>query len=229
MKRYARKPSRAVLITALAAVAVGAGVAVASGATETSGPNLNTPGTTAQSIPGNLTSSFAALRRPRQQSDSLPRSAGTEDEPGGIARHYGVNASLSRRVGSADGMPVWLVPGSTGSCIVLSSGGGACGSNETLLAEGLTVGLVPVSGAATTVIGVVPDGTKVSAAINPAGNDRQAVAVNGNVFSLSGSDAASFTVQPAHGKATTEQLPSPAPSPAASDHESGEAEESPPR
>jgi hypothetical protein len=214
---------------ALAAIALtasaGAGIAVASGATSPPPPDLSTEaaGGVAQSVPAGLQSSFAALRRARQSSDALPQTAGTYQESGGIGRHYGVNASLSRLVGSADGMSVWLVPGSTGSCVVVSTGGGACGSNESLLSKGLTIGLVPTDGGSPIVIGVVPDEANVTA--EDASGTQRSVSVLGNAYSLSGSNTASFTVDTTAGGATTESMPAAAPPPTQqSNPGSGEAE-----
>lgn len=223
-KRWRRMPLVVIAIVA----STGVGIAVANGATSTLDlePSTAAAGGPVSSIPSELESSFAVLRRPRQSSDTIPSTAGSEQENGGIASHYGVNESLSRLVGSADGMSVWLVPGSAGSCIVLSSGGGACGSNEILLTKGLMVGLVPVSGESTTVVGVVPDGTSVTAT-NGKGT-RRSIPIVGNTYGLSGADTASFTVNAPGGSPTTEHLPTAASAPTQQPTPSSNETESPP-
>jgi len=210
-RTYSRQHRRLTAGVALAAVlAASAGIALAAGVL---GPDLTSPapGGPASSPPSSLTSSFAVLRRPRQAMDSLPpaEAAAMTTE---VARHWGVNPDLSRFVGVVDGTPVWLVPGSIGSCIYgPGGGGGACGPNGPIAEQGIQVALVPVDGGAPSIIGVVPDGASVTA--TNADGSPAPVLRSGNAYSISGDPKLrSFTIHEASGKTFT--TPSPGRGPA---------------
>ncbi len=201
------------------AVALGAALIVAGAATGValateSGPDLSAPSPTgvASSVPADLASSFAALGEPRRTKDALPgEAAASLTAPGSFGAHYGVNVEMSRLMGEANGISVWLVPGESGSCILLSSGGSACGSNETVRTEGIFLAIVPTtSNAAPWAVGIVPDGAKVDGATGASG-----VAMGGNALSDSGAGGNhSFTITTASGASYTHELPSGTPPPA---------------
>lgn len=205
-RAYARRHRRLSAAVVLAAVLVAsAGIALAAGVL---GPDLTSPapGGPASSPPSSLTSSFAVLRRPRQAIDVLPvaEAAATRTE---VARHWGVNADLSRLVGVVDGTPVWLVPGSIGSCIYGPGGGGAaCGPNGPIAERGILVALVPVDGGAPSIIGVVPDGATVTA--RNADGSPAPVSRSGNAYSITRDPKLrSFTIHEASGKTFTQSAP----------------------
>jgi len=205
-RAYARQHRRLTAAVVLAAVlAASAGIALAAGVL---GPDLTSPapGGPAFAPPSSLTSSFAVLRRPRQASDSLPpaEAAATRTE---VARHWGVNPDLSRLMGVVDGMRVWLVPGSIGSCIYgPGGGGGACGANGPIAEQGSLVALVPVNGGAPSIIGVVPDGATVTA--TNADGSPAPVSRSANAYSISGDPKLrSFTIHEASGKIFTQSAP----------------------
>jgi hypothetical protein len=194
----------AIGVVVLAAGAVVGGVALAG---ESPPPNLTSPSPSGQatSIPSSLSSAFAALRRDRQSSDALTGAAASAISGGGDFAHYGVNPSLSRLVGSVSGAPVWLVPGSSGSCLVLSSGASACAANEIVTQQGVVIAMVPTSGAPATVEGIVPDGASVTT-INTAGAQTP-VPLSGQAFSVSAADATSFTIHTVSGGTVVQPLP----------------------
>lgn len=191
-------------LVAIGSVAIAAGV-IAGGvalATDTPAPDLTSPSPSGQatSIPSGLSDAFAALRAGRQSSDALSGAAATAISNTGAFAHYGVNPSLSRLVGSLGGAPVWLAPGSTGSCLVLSSGASVCGPNETIAQRGIAIALVPTSGASATVEGVVPDGASVTTSSAP-------VSLSGQVFSVSAANATTYTIHTPAGGTITQPLP----------------------
>ena len=123
----------------------------------------------AKTVPRNLASSYGFLTSP--SSVVLPRGLGSAvvGLPGG----YGINPSLGREAGSVGTHHLWLIPGRSGSCLELADGGSACGPNAFVARQGVWLMLVPVTGAAPTVYGVVPDGASVSghaARVSQSGN-----------------------------------------------------------
>jgi len=116
-------------------------------------------------------------------------------------------------MGAIDGTPIWLVPGSIGSCIYGPGGGGsACGPNGPIVEQGILLALVPVNGSAPSIIGVLPDGASVTAR-NTNGSPAL-VSRSGNAYAISGDpNLRSFTVHDASGKTFTTSAPRPAPQP----------------
>jgi hypothetical protein len=209
-----RRHSRRGVALGAAVIAAGAiaGVAFAG---ENAPPNLSSPSPSgeATSMPSELSSSFAILRRAKQSSDALSTAAAAGVETaGGVSEHYGINASLARFAGSADGTAMWLVPGSTGSCVATDTAGGTCGPNDLMSQHGAVLALVPTSGGPATVYGIVPDNATVTA--TDAAGTQSSIPLSGNAFSVSGASAVSFTIHTASGD-ITHTLPSgrPAPTP----------------
>jgi hypothetical protein len=217
LRASVRRHSCISAVLALVTVAAASG-AIADASGLLGGPDLTAPSPlgTASSVPSGLAASFAILRRPRDPAvDAVPAAgtAGAISVVGGIGQHYGVNLDLSRFVGAVDGSSVWLIPGSTGSCIYISGdGGGVCGPNDLVSMQGLVQHLVPVAGGATTFIGALPDGASVTATNT---TDTQApVSVSGAAFNVSGDTGLrSVTIHEAHGQTLTLDGPSSAPSP----------------
>lgn len=210
--RFSIRPKRlaAVLIgtTVLAGAATGAVMA-----TENTPPDLSVPAANgrATSIPNELASSFAFLRRSQEPSDVLAGAA-AQGVGGGTAAHYGVNPSLARMAGTVEGSPIWLVPGSTGSCIVLAEGGSACAANELVSSQGIYMALIPVSGGHATVIGVIPDNAYVSA--KHSDGTESVASQSGHAFSVSSAGGvSSFTIHTDAGTSVVQSMPSTAPPP----------------
>jgi hypothetical protein len=183
-------PFRALLQrhTALSAAAAVLALAATSGAIAAGilrFPDLTAPSPLGQthSIPSDLASSFAVLRRDRQAGDALPGRAPGADTTD-LGRHWGLNLNLSRLAGAVDGERIWLVPGNEGTCMNLADGSGACGPNDLVAAQGLVLMLVPVSGGAVTFIGVLPDGSSITA--TDANRSHHRVARAGAAFRISG-------------------------------------------
>jgi hypothetical protein len=201
--------------TYVSAVLALATVVAASGAiAEASGllgpPDLSAPSPlgVAQSIPGGLASSFAILRRAPQPADALPAGTTLTAVAGGVGSHYGINIELSRFVGTVDGTAIWLVAGSTGTCMYTAHDGGVCAANDLVSSQGLLGAQVPVADGADTFIGVVPDGASVTAT-NTDGTPGP-VSRSGAAYSVSGdADLRSVTIREADGQLLT--LPAPAP------------------
>ena len=150
----------------------------------------------AGALPRQLDAAFAVFRHPAAGSPRLPKAAAFT----GTARY----------AGRADGGPVWLVAGDSQSCIAIATGGGACAPNAVVARTGVVVGLVPVSGGSTTVIGIVPDGARVVG--RSAAGARRTVGLSGNAFAVrSSSGLVSFTVLGSKGARQTTLLPRPAP------------------
>src|SRR5579862_5092967 len=154
------------------AVVLGCGLGIglaAAGATPGAslfGQDLTAPasGGVAASVPSSVTSSFAIARAPRTSQDSLPADAVQSLEASGsLAVHFGVNPALSRLAGTVDGTAVWLVPGSAGSCMWVDGEGAECAPNSFVSSQGLQLVRIPVSGAASSAIGILPDGASVTA------------------------------------------------------------------
>ena len=179
------------------------------------GPDLTAPSPlgTASSIPHDVASSFAILRRVRDASDAIPAYPPTGlDVPGGLGRHYGVNLDLSHFAGTIDGTSIWVVPGSTGTCIYTINRGSVCAANDLVAVQGLVTVAVPVSKGAVSFVGIVPDGGSVTAT-NTDGTPAP-VSVSGATFSVSG-DANLRTVTIHEPDGQTATLPAPGPASAA--------------
>jgi len=195
-------------------------VAAASGAiADASGllgpPDLSAPSPlgTPSSIPNDLASSFAILRRAREPADALPAGTTLTAVSGGVGAHYGINVGLSRFVGAIAGTSVWLVPGSTGACMYTTSDGGSCAPTDLVTTQGLVVAMVPVAGGAVAFLGVVPDGASVTAT-NTDGT-KGPVVRSGAAYGVSGdTNLRSATIHDADGQSFT--LPAPGPASAGS-------------
>jgi len=177
---------------------VGTGAAIAS--EESAGPDLSAPSPTgtASSIPAELIAAYSSLANSRGTTDALPQEAiDALDEPGSFGTHYGVNVALSHLMGFAGGRSVWLVPGASGSCVWVSTGGAICGSNALIIERGAFQELVPTeTSVPLTAIGIVPDGATVSDG-REGYNPVPGAIVNqvGDVFFVSGRPAANtFTI-----------------------------------
>jgi hypothetical protein len=155
------------------------------------------------SIPSQLRSSYSFLRSNATSTDpSLPDGW----QAGAMVAQYGLEPDLAKYAGSPDGTSVWFIPGQSGSCIVIGSGGGACGPNAPIAAQGIDVGVVPTSGAPSTVFGVVPDGATITATSSP-GPDAP-VPVSGNAFGVSSAHGIrTFTITLRNGAKSSETLP----------------------
>jgi hypothetical protein len=204
------------LIAASGAIADAAGV-VTLPAFWQQEPAAPSPYGTASSIPTNLASSFAILRRPRQPAiDALPAAGAAEITAGPGGQHYGVNPALSRFAGTVDGVSFWLVPGGLGSCMYTSTDGDVCTSNALMSTHGAQALLVPVAGGADTFIGIVPDGATITAT----NGDGSGFSVALNIAAYTISDhpnLRSVTVHEPDGQQYTNDIPAPttpAPGPA---------------
>jgi hypothetical protein len=150
------------------------------------------PGGVALAIPSVVRSSFAAARTARGTADGLPLgSSKSLTAAGSLAVHYGVNPALTRLIGVVNGTAVWLVPGSTGSCIWVGEEGAECAPNYIVTTQGLALTRVPLSGAPSSTLGVLPDGATVTAS-----ND------NGSPATISHAGAAYYVV----GQSTTTRI-----------------------
>lgn len=161
----------------------------------------------AASVPSQLLSAYSIFRQGGKASGALPVAWAAN----GLGSQYGLNPSLARHAGSAGSAAVWLVPGDSGSCVVLADGGSACGPNALVAQQGIFVGVVPTSGAASSVVGVVPDGAHVMAT-DSAGSKRM-LGLSGNVFAVtSAGNVVGFTVSEPNGSLQSVTLPAQAPS-----------------
>lgn len=119
------------------------------------GPDLNGPdGAPASQVNAGLLAHYAVLRRPARAGDALP--AGRTTLLGDV------NPAFARRLVSAPGRTLWLVPGQRAVCIV-GTGGASC---TAATARGLLDGHAPMAFASwnarsrRTVVGLVlPDGS----------------------------------------------------------------------
>lgn len=195
VRRLVARHSWATVAFAVVALATASG-AIAHAAGWLDLPNLSSPSPlgTAPSVPSRLAASFSIFRRPRTGSDvmSAPaRATFNSSQAGGPAAHFGINPALSRHVIAPDGTSLYVIPGSSGTCLALAAGGGSCGPNQLIEARGLFIGLVPVTGAAGTTEGIVSDQSTVTAGGGQPPVERS---VDG-VVSLAGASARDFTVR----------------------------------
>lgn len=147
----------------------------------------------AASVPEELAAAFACLRRPRTARDELPPGlARSRQSP--PDKHWGISPGLSRLAGVPGGMPVWLVPGRSGSQMFAGEDGGGfggvAGPNAGVQEEGLVLLQLPTTPRPVTFIGVVPDGVGVTAK-NVDGSEAEIVRSDA-AFLVSG-DLASLT------------------------------------
>ena len=179
-------------------------------------PDLSAPSPlgTASSIPTDLASSFAILRRPREPGDALPAGTPPIAVGGGTTAHYGININLSRYVGTINGTKMWLVAGSTGACMYTADQGGVCAATAVVTTQGLFGAQVPVAGGADTFIGVIPDGASVTAT-NTDGTPAR-VERSGSAFAVTSDPRLSaVTIHEPDGQQLTLPAPGPfAPAPA---------------
>jgi hypothetical protein len=208
------------LSTALAIATLAATGAIADAAGLFAPPDLSAPSPlgTATTIPSDLASSYAILRRSREPADALPPGTDAIAVGGGTTAHYGINISLSRFVGTVNGTRMWLVAGSTGDCMYTADQGGVCSPTTFATTQGLVGAQVPVAGGADTVIGLVPDDATVTAT-NTDGTPGP-VQRSGNAFAVTGDpNLHTVTIHEPNGQHVV--LPAPAPfSPAAPKSES---------
>jgi hypothetical protein len=123
-----------------------------------------------------------------------------------------VISSAARLIGAPDGTQVWLVPGATGSCIIIGQGSSACGSNSNVETQGLMLALVPTDGAPSVVDGVLPDGASITS--TDTRGQTHSVGLTGRAYSLSATASSGFTIKQADGHELTESMPGGAPLPA---------------
>lgn len=174
MKRLTKATGRVVAAVVASGVAVGialtVGVAVGSNSGAPSPqttPTTQTPSNVAPSVSADLASAYGFLAA--GSSTAMPTTLASDVEG------FGVTPSLGREAGSFGALHLWLVPGDSGSCLELDDGGSACGPNTVAEQQGLWLMLKPVSGAAPTWYGIVPDtatvsGDAASASVSKSGN-----------------------------------------------------------
>jgi hypothetical protein len=198
------------LSTALAIATLAATGAIADAAGLFAPPDLSSPSPlgTATTIPSDLASSYAILRRSREPADALPPGTNAIAVGGGTGAHYGINVSLSRFVGTINGTRMWLVAGSTGACMYTADQGGACAATKTATTQGLVGTQVPVAGGADTFIGLIPDDATITAT-NTDGTPAP-IKRSGNAFAVTGDpDLHTVTIHEPSGHDLV--LPAPAP------------------
>lgn len=210
-----KNPSRRLLALGSALVTVGASaggtLAATSGSTPHRPHSVHSRAQMAESTPSELASAFSSFKRAAGPEDALPMGA-VSTINGSVNAGYGLNPSLSRLLGEAGGSKIWLVPGSTGSCLYDAlSGGAICASNSAVRSQGLTLLLVPVSGAQPTLVGAVPDGSTVTA--KDRSGSATGIPVPDSVFRVSGYGGGDLTIQTPSG---TQVVPIPTPAPAPS-------------
>ena len=194
------------LIAASGAIANAAGV-VSLPAFWQQEPAAPSPYGIAPSIPTDLASSFAILRRPRQPAiDALPAAGAAAITAGPGGQHYGVNTDLSRYVGAINGTSFWLVSGNLGSCVYTSNEGTTCTSNSRVGTEGTVALLVPVAAGADTFLGIVPDDATVTAA-NTDGSTAPVLRSGDAYMVTDDSSLHSVTVHESNGQAETNYAP----------------------
>jgi len=160
------------------------------------------------SVPSDLASSFAILRRAREPAiDGLPAGVSLQAVAGGVGQHHGISLNLSRFAGTLGGTRLWLIPGSSGSCMYLQSGGAACSPNGLLRVQGLSLILIPTGGGAATFLGVLPDRASITAT-NMDGTQAP-LTKSGAAYRVAGdTDLRSVTIHQPDGRSTTLAAPS---------------------
>lgn len=169
MRRLLRTAARlsVAVIASGAAIGIALTVGIAEGTNSHQGPSRvsgvqsSAKALMASAVPSDLGSSFPALN-----SSSTPLPDGLATSLGSAGQGYGLNPTLGRQMGTVDSQQIWLVPGSSGSCLEVASGGTACASNATAEQDGLWLMLKPVSGASPTIYGIAP----APATLTPIGN-----------------------------------------------------------
>jgi len=205
MKRATKATVRIFIAIVSCGVAVGIALAVGVASGSTQGSQDPHPGATRAAssviatVPAELSSSFALLTS--ETSAVMPTSLAANL---GWAADDGVNPSLGREAGDVGSERLWLVPGSSESCIELDSGYSGCGSNALVEQQGVWVILKPVSGAAATMYGIVPDGASVLSDANSANVSQSGNAV---VVTSSSSAMGQVTVHPASGPSVQLTVP----------------------
>jgi hypothetical protein len=205
--RWLHKPQvKRFVVIGVSAAAVGSGLALGLASAGASpfglaSEDLTAPavGGAAGAIPASIADAFAVARHQRTAADVLPADAlQSLGAPGTLSVHFGVNPVLSRFAGQVGGVDVWLVPGDPGSCIWVASGAAVCGLNAQVSVQGLTLVLIPVSGAPSSAIGILPDGASL-AARNGDGS-AATVVTSGDAYSVTGQASTThLTLQAADG------------------------------
>ena len=174
------------------AVIVSIAVGVTDGHHENGPERSGHPGT----VPRALASSYRFLT-----------SASTRRRPAGVVRVKGVPGgevvvSAGREAGTIGHEQLWMVLHRSQSCIEIDDGGSACGPNWLVARQGILLMLVPVSGAAPTIYGIVPDGAKVT-------GQAAAVTQSGNVYTVrpTSRHPGRFTMRTARGRTVTMTIP----------------------
>ena len=178
------------------------------------GPDLSAPSPlgTASSIPTDLASSYAILRRPRESGYALPPGTPPIAVGGGTTAHYGININTFAIRRHRQRHQHGLVAGSTGARMYTADQGGACAATALATTQGLFGAQVPVAGGADTFIGLVPDGASVTAT-NTDGTPGP-VERSGSAFAVTGDPRLlTVTIHEPDGQPLT--LPAPGPAPAA--------------
>lgn len=185
------------IVGALCVVAVVAIVFVDVGHGRQQGRTSVTPAI-GHGVPSALAAAFAVLRRPRQPRDELPPRVASTFR----GSRYGVKPEFSRLAGRPDGSPVWLIPGTYGSCLYdgassdaqttngarVVAGPSVCGPDALVEKHGLILMLIPAGAPSretrSIFVGVMPDGTTLTAK-NPDGR-RPRIARSGSAFRIIG-------------------------------------------
>lgn len=201
------KTTTARVLVAVVGSGVAAGIALTVGVAEGSNRAATTTRATqrqaapsvAETVPTGLAASYRVLTS--SSSATLPTSL-TSDL--GWTGSYGANPSLGREAGSIATEHLWLVPGDSGSCLEVDSGYSACGSNALVEQQGIWLILKPVSGAAPTMYGVVPDGATVS---GDSASARVSQSGNAVMVTPNSSTAGRFTIHTASGTTVDMTVP----------------------
>jgi len=189
-----RRTSKLGVAVAMMAVAVIIAIAVgaAGGHHEHGAEGSGHPGT----VPVALAASYRFLT-----------SASTPRRPAGVVRVKGVRVgdvvvSAGREAGTIGHERLWMVLRGAQSCIEIDDGGSACGPNWLVARQGVLLMLVPVSGAAPTIYGIVPDGAKVT-------GRAASVTQSGNVYMVRPTSRrpGRFTIRTARGRTVTATIP----------------------
>jgi hypothetical protein len=176
------------------------GVALAS-----SEPATPKPAPEATSLSPQLSQHFAALRTGSVVSAAEVAKLNESEIAIGEDQQFGLNTSLAVSVGSPEGHPIWLIPGSNGLCIY-RSGEGACTSIENALAGHLVMALGGSATQGPTLYGVVPDGNPIVSLYSASGAS-QPISVTSNVYVAQNSDAKTISLVSATGKQESIEAP----------------------